>query len=415
MHFGLDYFTTYRKIVGMINRIYEELLKEHFASESNMAILVGPRQSGKTTTAINFKANGTSYWNWDDQDDRIYLRSSPQKFLDEKNKRDSSKKVLVLDEIHKNKKWRNWLKGFYDKHNKEYQIIVTGSARLNVFKKGGDSLLGRYYPYRHHPLSLGEIENKSFETSLFRKPCRHNPETYKNLFKFGGFPAPFIAGKETSHAKWIRTRRELLVREDLRDLSKLEDVAAMELLVTLLKDRVGGLLNLNNIKDDVHVSVDTLRRWIKYLEALYYIYLVPPYTKNVKRALIKAPKLYLWDWSETIDEAARFENIIASHLLKSVHYWTDTGLGEFNLHFIRDKEKREVDFLVTQDNAPFMLVECKLSEKDIQPSLKHFNDILKPKYSLQVVHNMESRGGISFADMTPNNVVAATDFCSAMI
>lgn len=399
----------------MISRIYEKLLKDHFSNESNMAILVGPRQSGKTTTAINYKAKETSYWNWDDQDDRIYLRSSPQKFLDEKNKRDSSKKVLVLDEIHKNKKWRNWLKGFYDKHNKEYQVIVTGSARLNVFKKGGDSLLGRYYSYRHHPLSIGEIESGLFETDLFRKVGKHSLEIYKSLFKFGGFPVPFISGKETSHAKWIRTRRELLVREDLRDLSKLEDVAAMELLVTLLKDRVGGLLSLNNIKDDVHVSVDTLRRWMKYLEALYYVFLIPPYTKNIKRSLVKAPKLYLWDWSEVTDESARFENMIASHLLKSVHYWTDTGLGEFNLHFIRDKEKREVDFLITQNNTPFMLVECKLSERDVQPALKHFNDILKPKYSLQVVHNMESRGGISFEELPHNCVISATDFCCLLI
>lgn len=399
----------------MIDRIYEKLLKDHFKAETNMAILVGPRQSGKTTTAINYKATKTSYWNWDDQDDRIYLRSSPQKFLNEKKNRNDSHSVLVLDEIHKNKKWRNWLKGFYDKHSDEYQIIVTGSARLNVFKKGGDSLLGRYYSYRHHPLSLGELGKGHYESKLFRKPVKTLNKPYKDLFKFGGFPAPFIAGRETSHAKWVRTRRELLIREDLRDLSKIEDIAAMELLVTLLKDRVGGLLNLNNLKDDVHVSVDTLRRWIKYLEALYYVYLIPPYTKNIKRSLLKTPKLYLWDWSEVSNESARFENMIASHLLKSVHYWTDTGLGEFNLCFIRDKEKREVDFLVTQDNAPFMLVECKFSEKDVQPSLKHFNDILRPKYSLQVVHNMESRGGISFSDMAPNNVVAATDFCSAMI
>ncbi len=399
----------------MITRIYEGLLKDHFRAESNMAILVGPRQSGKTTTAINYRPHDTSYWNWDDPDDRIYLRSSPRRFLDEKIRRDDTKTVLVLDEIHKNRQWRNWLKGFYDKHNTEYQVIVTGSARLNVFRKDGDSLLGRYYSYRHHPLSFGEIENRPFETSLFRKTGQHSPEAYKNLFRFGGFPAPFVADREASHAKWTRTRRELLVREDLRDLSRLEDVAAMELLITLLKDRIGGLLNLNNIKDDVHVSVDTLRRWMKYLEALYYVYWIPPYTKSIKRSLVKTPKLYLWDWSEVTDEAARFENMIASHLLKSAHYWTDTGLGEYNLYFIRDKEKREVDFLVTQNNTPFMLVECKLSETDVQPALRHFNSILKPKYSLQVVHNMAPRGGVDLIKMEPDSVVAASDFCALLV
>lgn len=399
----------------MIKRIYNQLLDEHFSDETNMAILVGPRQSGKTTTSINYQPKKTSYWNWDDQDDRIFLRSSQQKFLDEKNRRDPDKPVLVLDEIHKNKKWRNWLKGFYDKHNKEYQIIVTGSARLNVFKRGGDSLLGRYYSYRHHPLSLGEIEDKSFETDLFRKVGKSNYREFKNLFKFGGFPAPYISGKETSHKKWIRTRRELLVREDLRDLSRLEDVAAMELLVTLLNNRAGGLLNLNNLKDDINVSVDTLRRWMKYLEALYYVYLIPPYTKNIKRSLVKTPKLYLWDWSEIADDAARFENMIASHLLKSVHYWTDAGLGEFNLHFIRDKEKREVDFLVTENNKPFMLIECKMSETDVHQSLKHFCSIMKPKYSLQVVCNEKPSGDFILDDMPLNSAIPAADFCSILI
>ncbi len=399
----------------MIERIYKKVLKDHFEAESNMAILVGPRQSGKTTTAIHYESSATSYWNWDDPDDRIFLRSSPQKFLTEKEKRNGSKNVIVLDEIHKNNKWRGWLKGFYDKHHDEYRIIVTGSARLNVFKKGGDSLLGRYYSYRHHPLSFGEIENKTFETALFRKVLRRAPKSYSHLFRFGGFPSPFLAGRETSHAKWIRTRKELLIREDLRDLSRLEDVAAMELLVSLLKGRIGGLLNLNNLKDDVHVSVDTVRRWIKYLEALYYVYLVPPYTRNVKRSLMKTPKLYLWDWSETADEGARFENMIASHLLKSVHYWTDTGLGEFNLHFVRDKEKREVDFLVTQNDRPFMLVECKLSEKEVQPALRHFHEVLKPKYSLQVVHGMKPTGELDFASLAANAVVSAEDFCAAMV
>lgn len=139
----------------MQRKLYHELLKEHFAHEGNMAFLMGPRQSGKTTTATHFLPQHTSYWNWDDADDRLWLRSSSQKFLEQAKERVPQKVLFVLDEIHKNKKWRTWLKGLYDKHHEELSFIVTGSARFHVFRRGGESLLGRYYLYRHHPFSLG--------------------------------------------------------------------------------------------------------------------------------------------------------------------------------------------------------------------------------------------------------------------
>ncbi|MDO8519143.1 MAG: ATP-binding protein [Deltaproteobacteria bacterium] len=398
----------------MIRRIYHGLLKDHFAHEGNMVILAGPRQSGKTTTAVQYDPKSTSYWNWDDSDDRALLRSSPQHFFEAAKKRDGLHKVIVLDEIHKNRKWRGWLKGLYDKHGNDNRIIVTGSARLNVFRRGGDSLLGRYYFYHHHPLSLGELLERPFTNDLFRKSASGGNEEFAKLLRFGGFPRPYLAGRETSHAKWTRMRRELLIKEDMRDLSKIEDVAAIELLVTLLGGRIGGLLNMQNLANDLSVSVDSIRRWIKLLEALYYVYLIPPYTKNVKRSLVKTPKPFLWDWSEVTDEAARFENMIASHLYKSVHYWTDTGHGEFKLCFIRDKEKREVDFLVTKDNKPFLLVECKKSERAISSSLFHFNEILKPRYACQVIRDMKPEGRF-LLDMKSCEAISAVDFCKILV
>lgn len=399
----------------MVERIYNQILKDHFLNEKNMAFLAGPRQSGKTTTAELYKPETTSYWNWDDADDRPLLRSSPQRFLQALAKREpAGVSVLILDELHKNKKWKRWLKGFYDKHRHEYEIIVTGSARLNIFRRGGDSLLGRYYLYRHHPLSLGELEKGKWTTSLFRHPSESSKSTFNSLYRFGGFPAPFLAGRGTSHNKWLRMRTELLIREDLRDLSKIEDLAAVELMTQLLNTRAGGLLNYQKLAHDLDVSVDTSRRWIRILENLYYLYLVPPYSHNIKRALKKMPKVFLWDWSAIEDSGARFENMMASHLLKSVHYWTDSGLGSFELYYVRDKQKREVDFLVTKDKKPFLLVEAKTTEEKLSPALVHYSALLKPEFSVQVVMNKTpQKKGIG--ESKPLDVLAAHDFCGSLV
>ena len=397
----------------MVTRIYEQVLKEHFQHEKNMAFLAGPRQSGKTTTAMSFMPKQTLYWNWDDADDRIFLRGSPARFLEATIKRNQHRNILVLDEIHKNPKWRNWLKGIYDKHHSHYRFIVTGSARLNVFNRGGDSLLGRYYLYRHHPLTLGEISNHPFDDNLFRKAHKAS-QIWESLFKFGGFPRPFLSSRESSHRKWLRTRRELLIREDLRDLSRIEDIAAIELMVKLLASRASGLLNYQNLANDLNVSIDSVRRWIRFLEHLFYLYTLPPYQGSIKRSLRKMPKVYLWDWSEIENESARFENIIASHLLKSVHYWTDIGQGEFDLFYIRDKQKREVDFLVTEGGRPFLLIEAKLTDQNISPTLQYYSLILKPKFSMQVVKNLKSQN-VSIQEVRFNGIISAEDFCACLV
>ncbi len=397
----------------MFHRLYEDLLKSHFKEGSNMALLSGPRQAGKTTTAKTVSPQQNSYWNWDDDDDRLALRGSASHFLGEILKRDGRKnKVLILDEIHKNPRWRNWLKGFYDKNAPHFKIIVTGSARLNVMSRGGDSLLGRYFHYRHHPLSLGELEGKKLQ-GLFRNDSSLSQNTLEDLFQFGGFPAPFISQTSTMHQKWVRTRRELLLREDVRDLSHIEDMAGMETLVRFLPQHVAGMLNMQNLSHDLHVTVGTVSRWISLLKNLYYAFTIPPYSQNIKRSLLKMPKIYLWDWSEVMDEAPRFENMVASHLLKAVHYWTDSGLGDYELFYLRDKQKREIDFLVTANHKPFMLVECKLSAASFNPVLSHYHNLIKPDYSLLVVKNLKNVS-INIVDTPPCQILSASGFLGSL-
>lgn len=248
-------------------------------------------------------------------------------------------------------------------------------------------------------------------TDLFRQAQGKNNRSLEQLFQFGGFPAPFLAARKTSHAEWIRTRKELLLREDVRDLSRIEDIAALELLTKLIEPRVGSLLNYQNLAGDLNCSVDSVRRWIRLLESLYYIYTIPPYTRNIKRSLRKMPKIYFWDWSEVPGEGARFENLIASNLLKAVHYWTDTGKGNFDLYYIRTKEKKEVDFLVTQDKAPFLLVEAKWKDTSPHGSLRYFQEVLQPTYACQVVSDLPP---IQQAIPKTCGVIAATDFCGSL-
>lgn len=396
-----------------MQRIYNKLLKDHFFHEKNMAFVAGPRQSGKTTTARQYDTKHTSYWNWDDVDDRKEMRNSQQQFKNSLVTRFPKQGVLVLDEIHKYSKWRNWLKGFYDKFGCDYKIIVTGSAHFNIFRRGGDSLLGRYYLYRHHPLSLGEIGGAAFEHELFRK-VKIDDDAYKSLWRFGGFPAPFLAQRQTSHKKWLKTRTDLLIQQDLRDMSRIEDIAGIEKLVILLRERAGGILNLQHLALDLDVSHDTVKRWVIFLQNLYYCFLVPPYSSNVARALKKMPKLFLWDWSEIENSGARFENLIASHLLKSVHYWTDTGIGNYDLFYIRDKEKREIDFLVTCERQPFMLVECKLSDNQISPALRHYQNLFKSSFAIQVVSNDFAKGQ-TILETKPCQTMSGQDFCACLV
>jgi predicted AAA+ superfamily ATPase len=360
-----------------------------------MAFISGPRQVGKTTCAKALAAEydkETLYRNWDDKNFRRQWTKDPSSVV-AADKGNAS--LIILDEIHKAKLWKRDLKGLYDLYGDSCNIIVTGSARLNIFKKGGDSLLGRYIPFRLHPFSLGELthlgsqdDSSKILAQIFSgKPTIHNErEVYERLFEFGGFPDPFSRSSTQYLNIWHQERIEKLIREDLRDLSRIPDLSRLEMLASLLPERSGGLLSLESLREDLEVAHNTVKNWLQYLEHLYYVFLIRPYSNGVARSLKKEPKIYLWDWSEVEDLGARFENLVASALLKSCDFWTDIGRGVHQLHYLRDKEKREVDFLLTRKRKPILSIESKLSDQSLSRNFINFCKQLGISHHIQLVH-----------------------------
>ena len=371
-----------------MKRTYEQLIQHHFADHTQMALLTGPRQVGKTTTSRSIQSkNNTYYFNWDDIEDRERILQGGQTiaaYIDIDRLRDTLP-LLIFDEIHKYSQWKSFIKGFYDRYQTQCRILVTGSARLDVFKKGGDSLMGRYFYYRLHPLSVNELLNRAPSDTDIQKPLKIADTKFLNLLNWGGFPEPYLKQEQRFYNRWTRLRKQQLLREDIRELSNIQELGQLELLATLLQHQAGELTSYSTLAKKTRVSVDTIRRWIVTLESLYYCFSIRPWTKNITRSLLKEPKYYLWDWSQCTDKGARNENFIASHLLKAVHYWTDQGLGEYELYFLRDKDKREVDFLVSKNQKPWFMVEVKSSIKEkLSPTLAVFQKQLLLKHVFQV-------------------------------
>ncbi len=329
---------------------------------TKMVFLGGPRQIGKTTLAQSligdYHDQHKAYINWDSDLDRKRLRE-----------RDWPKKepLIVLDEIHKMKNWRNFVKGLFDTLKNSHQFLITGSARLDHFRKGGDSLLGRYHYYRLHPFSLPEI-------GITEK-------NLQALFKFGGFPEPLFEEDERVLRRWHISRLSRLVRTDLSSLETVKDLDKVELLAEELPRRVGSPLSHKSIADDLEVDPKTVKRWISILDSLYYSFQIAPFGSPKIRAVKKEQKLYLWDWSQVEDPGARFENMVASHLLKFCHFQQDVLGHKMELRYIRDTDKREVDFVVIKDKRPLFAVEAKFSDKALSPHIYYFLERLNiPKY-----------------------------------
>jgi uncharacterized protein len=400
-----------------MKRIYEAALQEHIQSLRQMAFLTGPRQVGKTTSCRTLADNG-HYINWDKQGDRAIILKGPDEvasFL-RLHQLKQSKPVVVFDEIHKYSKWKNFLKGFFDEYGLGASVIVTGSSRLDVYKRGGDSLMGRYFSYRMHPLSLAELTRINLSEKAVQYPQRPSPETLDQLLAFGGFPEPFLKAQNRFSIRWKRLRGEQLVREDIRDLTRIQDIGQLEILMQSLTAQAGQLVNYTTLANRINASVDTIRRWLGTLQSFYFCFEVRPWSRNVAKSLRKQPKLYLWDWSLVSAEGGmRFENLVASHLLKSVHWWTDRGLGNFGLYFLRDKLGREADFLVTRDNMPWFLVETKSgSAKDLNPALAYFQNQTGAGHAFQVVSRLPFVDRDCFEHATPLIVPAAT-FLSQLV
>jgi predicted AAA+ superfamily ATPase len=322
-----------------------------------MVFLGGPRQVGKTTLAKGILAiknisEESAYRNWDILSDRKEL-------LHERLPIDPP--LIVLDEIHKFARWRSFVKGFYDKYSPTRSLLVTGSARLDHFRKGGDSLQGRYHYYRLHPLSVSELQQNYAESFDLER-----------LLKFGGFPEPYFANSERDWRRWHLERQSRILYEDLRDLERVHEISKVELLVETIPSRVGSPLSLKSLAEDLQVAHSTVERWLDILENLYVCFRISPFGSPKIRAVKKEQKLYLWDWSVNEDAGARFENLVASHLLKYCHFVQDTEGHRMELRFIRDTDKREVDFVVLKNNKPIFAVEANVSDKSLSPNLRYF-------------------------------------------
>lgn len=402
-----------------LKRIYEAVFEEHLAENRQMLFMVGPRQVGKTTTSLDVSEpyKHHFYFNWDIQSDRIKIVEGPDAVA-ELMQLDTIRKaipVVVFDELHKYGKWKTFLKGFFDKYSKRVHIIVTGSARLDVYKAGGDSLMGRYFSYRLHPLSVAEILDPTLKKTEISDPQKISNEKFSNLIAFGGFPEPYLKHNPQFYMRWKRTRTQQLFEEDLRDLTRIQELGQIQVLAEVLRQQVGQLTSYTELAKKVNVSIDTIRRWLEILKSFYYCYTLQPWSKNVVRSLIKEPKVYLWDWSCTVDVGARAENFIASHLLKAVHFWTDRGWGDYELYYLRDKEKREVDFLIAKHGKPWGLVEVKNSSNGSpSKSLFYFQEMLEVEFAVQVALDMDYVDRSCFESSRPL-IVPAKTFLSQLV
>ena len=347
-----------------------------------MVFVGGPRQVGKTTLAREIVATcfkEAAYFNWDNRQDRRKIMESNWP---------GGAEMIILDEIHKYKKWKNLLKGEYDKLKDVYKFLVTGSARLDIYRRGGDSLQGRYHYYRLHPFSVAELAGLKNDGNSLGEPGFSELDLQAELellYKFGGFPEPLVRQNERVLRRWHNEKTERLFREDVRDLDRVRDVQSMRLLSDILPDRVGSLFSANSIREDLEVSHRAVSNWLDILEHLYYHFRLYPFKARTIRSLKKEPKLYLWDWSEVAEPGARFENLVACHLLKWVHFLYDRHGHRLELFFLRDVDKREVDFLISLDKKPWLAVEVKSHQQQIAPALYYFREKLQIPHVYQLV------------------------------
>jgi len=394
-------------------RLYDAMVRDHLARHRQMAFMSGPRQVGKTTTC---RSVADAYLNWDNADDRRLILAGPASIaaavgLDQLR---GHPPVAVLDELHKHARWKGLLKGLFDTYEDRVRWIVTGSSRLDVFRRGGDSLMGRYLLYRLHPWSVAECLHSTLPTEVIRPPREIEPEDWNALLTHGGFPEPFLKRDPRFSRRWRSLRHDQLAREDLRDVTRVQDLGAMEVMMRILEERSAQPLIYSNLAADIGVSVDTSRRWVDLLGRLHFGFLVRPWFRNVTKSLRKEPKWFLRDWSGIADPGARAETMVACHLLKAVDGWTDLGMGTFELRYLRDKLKREVDFVVVRDGKPWFIVEVKTGDLSLSQPLVHFQAETKAAHALQVVMDLPYVDASCFVHRQPI-VVPAKTFLSQML
>lgn len=350
----------------------DRYLKQKIKADLNkkVVLLTGARQCGKTTLAKQL-FDHYDYFNYDAAEDRLALQ---------KKSWDRAKPLIIFDELHKMKEWKRWLKGIYDTEGIPPELLVTGSAKLNTYKKVGDSLAGRYFQYRLHPLDLKEA---------YRLWKPEGEEIFNRLYHCSGFPEPFLHDNEEYYKRWRRSHLDIILRQDLIDLYAVRDINTIETLVLLLKSRVGSSVSYVNLARELERDANTIKRWLLLLENLYIIFRVTPYHKKISRSLLKEPKFYFYDIAQVEgDKGARLENLLACALLKELNYIEDTTGESTGLHYLRTKDGKELDFLVTINNNPTHMIESKWSDTNPTPAFSHFTQFLKNVQQIQLVKEL---------------------------
>jgi len=323
--------------------------------KKKMVLITGPRQVGKTWLSkdIAKSFSNSVYLNYDSLEDRKIIKNEawiPQTEL------------LILDELHKMAGWKNYIKGVYDTKPDHMMILVTGSARLEAFRQHGDSLAGRYFRHRLLPFSLSEISLNATDIDIHHCLSR------------GGFPEPLLADNDIDADRWRMQYIDGLIRTDILDFEKIHDFKAIQLVLELLKTRVGSPVSFKSIAEDVAISPNTVKKYIEILESLYIIFRVTPFSTNIARSILKEPKIYFFDTGMVEgDEGIQFENFISVCLLKHVYGKNDLLGQPFTLHYLRTKDGVEVDFCIAVKNKPELMIEAKRSDHHPSRSLTNFN------------------------------------------
>ncbi|MFA6409195.1 MAG: ATP-binding protein [Gammaproteobacteria bacterium] len=337
--------------------------------KKKLVLVTGPRQVGKTTLAKSL-CTSYDYFNYDRAEDRLMVKETGW---------DRKKELVIFDELHKMHHWKRWLKGIYDTEGSTPSLLVTGSAKLNTYKKVGDSLAGRYFQYRLHPLDLKEAR------------AQFSPEeAWKRLWSCSGFPEPFFAGSEIYYRRWRRSHVDVILRQDLVDLNNVRDIQAVETLVELLRKSVGSTVSYANLARDLEKDAKTVKRWLLMLEDLYVIFKVTPYNKKIARSLLKEPKYYFYDSAQIDhDDGAKLENLIATALLKELHLMEDLYGATTKLHFVRTKDGNEIDFLAMINGKPACLLESKWSDESPSKHFSHFANYFPQAKKIQLVKEIK--------------------------
>jgi len=355
--------------IDVMERYLTKYIQEDLATK--IVLLTGPRQTGKTTLSKMLKSD-YDYFNFDSLEDRLSLQEKSW---------DRSKDLVIFDELHKLKNWKSWLKGVYDTEGIPPSLLVTGSVKLDTYRKVGDSLAGRFFQFRMHPLDLKEIKTfvnpKNLETELDK------------LLEIGGFPEPFFNGTNRFYNRWKKSHLDIILKQDLIELENVQQIIQCETLIQLLKNRVGSPVSYSSLARDLQCSDKTVKRWLTILENMYVIFKVPPFHKNIARAIQKAPKFYFYDTGQVIgDPGIKLENTVACAIQKEIHFREDCFGEEKRVYYLKNKDGKEIDFCITANDNPSLMVEVKWKDGTLSSNFEIFKKFFPQIKMIQVTKEL---------------------------